>query len=76
MTKEDNDLIIPNTIATIGSYAMHPHPTLEIVVIGKGLKTVDNNGLYNFCINIVDITSKDAKLEKKINKKWVSVDYE
>ena len=37
---------------------------------------VVNNGLYNFCINIVDITSKDAKLEKKINKKWVSVDYE
>ena len=37
---------------------------------------VVNNGLYNFCINIADITSKDAKLEKKINKKWVSVYYE
>lgn len=37
---------------------------------------VANNGLYNFCINISDITSKDAKLEKKINKKWVNVDYE
>ena len=37
---------------------------------------VVNNGLYNFCINIAAITSKDAKLEKKINKKWVSVDYE
>ena len=37
---------------------------------------VANNGLYNFCINIASVASKDIKLEKKINKKWVEVTYE
>ena len=37
---------------------------------------VANNGLYNFCINIASVESKDIKLEKKINKKWVEVTYE
>ena len=37
---------------------------------------VANNGLYNFCINIASVVSKDIKLEKKVNKKWVEVTYE